>query len=40
MNEIERKKIRWHMYGELYVTFSRDDLAGNVTELQFPVEKA
>lgn len=25
---------------ELYVKFSRDDLAGNVTELQFPVEKA
>ena len=25
---------------EVYVKFSRDDLAGNVTELQFPVEKA
>lgn len=25
---------------ELYLKFSREDLVGNVTELQFPVEKA
>jgi effector-binding domain-containing protein len=25
---------------EVYVKYSRDDLAGNVTEIQFPVEKA
>ena len=25
---------------EVYVKYNRDDLAGNVTEIQFPVEKA